>query len=291
MSVQDLISQEFSRNIGLVSEADQEKLLEARVAVAGAGGVGGIHLLTLARMGVGKFNIADLDEFERANISRQFGAFQSTVGRHKADVLAEMVRDINPEAEINIFAQGVSKENVRDFLSGCAVYVDSIDFFEFEIRRLLFNTARSLGIYAVTAAPLGFGATLQVFSPTGMSFDDYFGIKAEMSFEEKIASFAAGLAPQAFHAAYLDPTKIDFKKRKGPAVAPACTLCASLITTEVVKIITGKGRILPVPRYLQFDMRLMKWKKGHTLLGGKNPLHRLRSRMALKFFSQGIGGN
>ncbi|MDO3379686.1 ThiF family adenylyltransferase [Geoalkalibacter halelectricus] len=288
MSIENLISQEFSRNIGLVSEEDQAKLLKARVAVAGAGGVGGIHLLTLARMGVGNFNIADLDEFERANISRQFGAFQSTVGRHKAQVLAEMVRDINPEADVKIFSAGVSTENVRNFLSGCSVYVDSIDFFEFDIRRLLFNTARSLGIYSVTAAPLGFGATLQVFSPTGMSFDDYFGITDEMTYEEKIAGFAAGLAPQAFHGAYLDASKIDMKKRKGPAVAPACTLCASLITTEVVKILTGSGRIRPVPRYLQFDMRLQKWKKGHTWFGGKNPLHRLRSKIALKFFTSGM---
>lgn len=291
MSVQDLISQEFSRNIGLVSEEDQAKLLASRVAVAGAGGVGGIHLLTLARMGVGKFNIADLDAFERANISRQFGAFQSTLGRHKAEVLAEMVRDINPEAEVKIFSQGVTPDNVREFLSGCAVYVDSIDFFEFDIRRLLFNTARALGIYSVTAAPLGFGATLQVFSPTGMSFDDYFGISESMTYEEKIASFAAGLAPQAFHAAYLDSRKIDFKNRRGPAVAPSCTLCAALVTTETVKILTGKGHIRPVPRYLQFDMLLQKWKMGHTLLGGKNPLHRLRSKMALKFFTQAMRDN
>ncbi|KIH75851.1 Molybdopterin or thiamine biosynthesis adenylyltransferase [Geoalkalibacter ferrihydriticus] len=290
MSISKLISQEFSRNIGLVSETDQEKLLKARVAVAGAGGVGGIHLLTLARMGVGNFNIADLDDFERANISRQFGAFQSTVGRHKAQVMAEIVREINPEADLRIFPQGVTNENVEEFLADCQVYVDGIDFFEFEIRRLLFNTARAMGIYAVTAAPLGFGATLQVFSPTGMSFDDYFGISTGMTYEEKIASFAAGLAPQAFHAGYLDSTRIDIEKRKGPAVAPACTLCASLVTTEVVKIITGKGKLRPVPRYLQFDMRLQKWKKGYTLFGGKNPLHRLRSKAALKFFTKGTGG-
>ena len=288
MFVGDLISQEFSRNIGLVSEQDQAKLLKARAAVAGAGGVGGIHVLTLARMGVGQFNIADMDTFERANISRQFGAFHSTLGRHKAEVLAQMVRDINPHADIRIFAEGVNAQNVEEFLSGCSVYVDGIDFFEFDIRRLLFNTARAQGIYAVTAAPLGFGATLQVFSPQGMSFDEYFGILPGMSFEEKIASFAAGLAPKAFHARYLDSSKIDMARRKGPAVAPACTLCASLVTTEVVKIITGTGLIRPVPRYLQFDMRLQKWHRGHTLFGGKNPLHRLRRKIALRFFTQSM---
>ncbi|MGK2907461.1 MAG: ThiF family adenylyltransferase, partial [Desulfuromonadales bacterium] len=66
-TIEELISHEFSRNIGLISEAVQARLLATRVAVAGVGGVGGIHLLTLARLGVGKFTIADMDVYERAN--------------------------------------------------------------------------------------------------------------------------------------------------------------------------------------------------------------------------------
>lgn len=89
----------FSRNIGWVTEAEQQKLRESRVAIAGLGGVGGAHLLTLARLGVSKFNIADFDEFGLHNFNRQVGAFMSTVDRPKADVLAEMVLEINPEAE------------------------------------------------------------------------------------------------------------------------------------------------------------------------------------------------
>ena len=286
MSIENLISQEFSRNIGLVSEEDQAKLLKARVAVAGAGGVGGIHLLTLARMGVGNFNIADLDDFECANISRQFGAFQSTLGRHKAEVLAEMVRDINPEADIHVFPSGVTEENVEDFLSECNVYVDGIDFFEFDIRRLLFNTARARGIYAVTAAPLGFGATLQVFSPTGMSFDAYFGFRAGMTEVQKIAAFAVGLAPTAFHSRYMDFSKVDLRKKRGPAVAPGCTLSASLVATEVVKILTGKGKVRCVPHYLQIDMRLQKWKKCFLPFGGKNPILKIKRKIVEKKLSK-----
>ena len=91
MTIHDLISDEFSRKFGIISESEQEKLLSAKVSVVGAGGVGGLHILTLARLGVGKFQIADPDIFEAANVSRQFGASQKTFGRNKAKVLGEMV--------------------------------------------------------------------------------------------------------------------------------------------------------------------------------------------------------
>ena len=53
----------FSRNIGWLASFEQEILRHKRIAIAGLGGVGGIHLLTLCRLGIGKFNIADFDEF------------------------------------------------------------------------------------------------------------------------------------------------------------------------------------------------------------------------------------
>ena len=115
MNIEALIANEFSRNIGLLSEQEQEQLLLARVAVVGAGGVGGLHILTLARLGVGKFNIADPDTFEAANVSRQFGASNSTYGRNKAEVLAEMVQDINPGEDSSGLANLTVMDNLLYF--------------------------------------------------------------------------------------------------------------------------------------------------------------------------------
>ncbi|MFZ2293610.1 MAG: ThiF family adenylyltransferase, partial [Polaromonas sp.] len=67
----------FSRNIGWVTQAEQEKLKRSRIAIAGLGGVGGGHLLTLARLGISNFNIADFDDFDVHNLNRQAGAFMS----------------------------------------------------------------------------------------------------------------------------------------------------------------------------------------------------------------------
>ena len=249
--------------------------------MAGAGGVGGLHLLTLARLGVGRFTLADPDIFEAVNINRQYGAMQSTLGRSKVDVLAEMLRDINPAVELTVMREGIGPENVAKFFEGVDVYVDGIDFFEIAARRLVFQTARQRGIYAITAAPLGFGATLQVFSPTGMSFDEYCGISDSMSSIEQVAAFAAGLAPHPYHTRYLDFAYVNFSTGKGPAVSPACTLAASFVATEVVKIVTGKGRIKPVPHYLQVDLLLNKYTRGYLFLGGRNPFQILKRRLIL----------
>lgn len=282
MEREQFLSTAFSRNLGLIAEDEQQLLAKARIAVAGAGGVGGLHLLTLARLGIGNFRIADFDTFDAVNISRQFGAMISTIGKHKAEVIAAMVLDINPYAEVDVFPDGVTLENLDDFLADVQVYVDGIDFFEIEIRRAVFKRCRELGIYALTAAPLGFGATLQVFAPGGMSFDDYFGISDKLSYMEKIAAFAAGLAPRPYHIKYLDLSRVSMARKTGPAVAPACTLASSLVATETVKIITGKGVVHPVPHYIQFDMLRNKFKNGYLLWGGKNPMQILMRKMILK---------
>src|SRR5438309_9711646 len=97
----------FDRNIGWLTEWEQQALRGKRVAIAGMGGVGGVHLLTLARLGIGAFNLADFDKFDLANFNRQAGAFMDTVGRPKLDVMAEMALGIDPELRIERFPNGI----------------------------------------------------------------------------------------------------------------------------------------------------------------------------------------
>lgn len=63
----------FERNVGWLTEAEQLALRGMRIALAGMGGVGGVHMITLARLGVGAFNIADFDRFDVPNFNRQYG--------------------------------------------------------------------------------------------------------------------------------------------------------------------------------------------------------------------------
>lgn len=77
----------FARNIGWVTEAEQAALRGKRIAIAGVGGVGGVHLLSLARLGIGAFHVAEMDTFDLVNFNRQAGAMMSTLGRPKVDVM------------------------------------------------------------------------------------------------------------------------------------------------------------------------------------------------------------
>src|SRR5450830_1560758 len=120
-------AQAFARNIGWVTHDEQASLRGKRVAIAGGGGVGGVHLLTLARLGIGAFHITDFDTFDIANFNRQVGANMRTIGEPKVEVMAQMARDINPEADIKLFPEGINKDNLPAFLEGVDLYIDGLD--------------------------------------------------------------------------------------------------------------------------------------------------------------------
>ena len=272
----------YARNIGWVTTAEQQVLRRKRIAIAGLGGVGGAHLLTLARLGIGRFHIADFDTFDLANMNRQAGALMSTLGRSKAEVLAGMARDINPEVEIDVFDEGVTSANLDAFLEGVDLYVDGLDFFAFSARNDVFAACARKAIPASTAAPLGMGAALLTFAPGRMTFEEYFRWNG-CSEEEKAVRFLIGLSPAMLQRGYLvDRTAVSFSARQGPSTTMACELCAGLAATVALKILLGRGKVLFAPRGLHFDAYRNKlvrtWRPG----GNRNPLQRLALHIARK---------
>ncbi|KAB8044713.1 ThiF family adenylyltransferase [Janthinobacterium rivuli] len=265
----------FARNLGWVTQAEQDSLRGRRVAIAGMGGVGGVHLLTLARLGIGAFHIADFDTFDIANFNRQAGAMVSTLGQPKVAVLAQMARDINPELEIKQFTDGIHDSNLAEFFSGVDLYVDGLDFFAFPARQATFATCARLGIPAITAAPLGMGTAVLSFLPGGMTFEAYFGW-GDLPEEEKALRFLVGLAPAGLHAPYLvDPSAINLKERRGPSTIMGCQLCAGAAATEALKILLKRGKVMAAPHGMHFDAYRNKlvhtWRPG----GNRHPLQRL----------------
>lgn len=265
----------FSRNIGWLTESEQRTLRSKRVAIAGMGGVGGFHLLTLARLGVANFNIADLDTFELANFNRQAGAALSTLDRPKVDVLAETARDINPEISINPFPRGVDAANMEAFFQGVDVYVDGLDFFAFDTRAQVFEHCAERRIPAVTVAPLGMSGGLLNFLPGALPFEDYFQFTGRSELE-KAVHFLVGLAPALLHRHYLvDRSRVDLLSRRGPSTVIACQLCAGIAASETLKILLGRGKVWAAPHGIQFDGYRNKlahtWRPG----GNRNPLNRL----------------
>ncbi len=266
----------FSRNLGWTTPPEQMQLRQKRVAIAGAGGVGGAHLLTLARLGIGAFNIADLDTFELANFNRQSGAMMSTLQKPKVDVMAKMAIDINPELDIRLFSEGIGSSNVEDFLKDVDLYVDALDYFAFEARMAVFAACEKLGIPAITVAPLGMGAALVNFIPGKMTFEQYFGFENQ-SDENKAIRFLVGLAPKAVHRHYLVDTKyVDLKNQRGPSTPMAVQICAGIAGTEALKILLKRGKVWAAPHSLTYDAfynRLIHcWRPG----GHRNLLSKLQ---------------
>ncbi|MFZ6873575.1 ThiF family adenylyltransferase [Undibacterium sp. Di27W] len=278
--------QAFSRNLGWFTEVEQAQLRGKKVAIAGMGGVGGAHLLTLSRLGISAFHIADFDQFDLPNMNRQAGAMQSTLGQDKTLVMQAMAKDINPELQITVFPQGVGAGNMDAFLHGVDIYIDSLDFFVFDTRRAVFAACYRKGIPAVTAAPLGMGTAVLAFMPGKMSFDDYFQMQGQSEFEQGLR-FLLGLAPARLHMSYLvDPGRVRLDLKKGPSTIMACQLCAGVAATEATKILLGRGKVMCAPHGMHYDAYRQELKKTWLPGGNRNPLQKIKLAIARRILGQ-----
>ena len=278
----------FSRNIGWITRQEQDTLKSKCIAIAGLGGVGGSHLLTLVRLGVGKFNISDFDSFELPNFNRQAGASLSHLNQPKVDVLAEMALDINPNLAIKKFSTGVNTGNLSEFLTDVDVYVDGLDFFAFEAREAVFACCAKQNIPAITAAPIGMGAALLNFMPGQMTFEDYFQLQDKSEIDKSL-NFLIGLSPDMLQRGYLvDQTAVDFLNRKGPSTPMACEICAGFAATQALKVLLQRGKILAAPWGLQIDAYQNRLVKTWRPWGNRNPLQSLAIALARKQFMSKI---
>lgn len=267
--------QAFARNLGWITEAEQAHLKRSRVCIAGMGGVGGAYMLTLARLGIGAFSIADFDHFTLANFNRQVGAGVSSLRQPKVDVMLALARDINPELDVRVFPQGLDASNVDAFLADGNVYLDGLDFFALDIRARVFARCGQQGMAAVTVAPLGMGAALLNFVPGGMSFEGYFQL-AGHSAREQALRFLVGLSPAMLQMRYLvEPGRVDLATGKGPSTAIGVQLCAGIAATQVLKLLLRRGEVVAAPHGLHLDAfrnRLVRtWRPG----GNRHPLQRM----------------
>jgi molybdopterin/thiamine biosynthesis adenylyltransferase/nitroreductase len=271
------LEQALSRNLGVFSAAEQDRLMDCRVAIPGLGGVGGQHLITLSRTGIGRFSLAEFDTFEPVNTNRQYGARVSTFDRKKLQVMVEDALEINPYLEIRTFPEGVTPDNVDAFLDGVDLVADGMDFFNLEIRRLIFSRAREKSIPVITAGPLGFSAALLVFMPgQGKDFDTYFNIHDHLSPEDKLLRFFVGLAPRASQALYIDPAAISMAGKKGPSTGAGCLICSSVLAAEAVRVLLKKKGIRAAPHYFQYDPFARKFHTGYLPWGNRHPVQQFK---------------
>ncbi len=278
--------QAFDRNLGWLTSEEQTKLRHSCVAIAGLGGAGGYQAQALARLGVGRFKLADLDTFELSNINRQIGATVDTLGHSKVSVIRDMILAINPQAQVEVFEEGITTSSIDQFLNGAHLGLDGIDFFAQNTKLLFFRTCYRKKIPALTSCPLGFGASLIVFSPNGMKFEDYFDITENMSEKEKRITSTLGLSPIPLCFSYMDKKAIDLNGERASSVSPGLMLVASLSASEAVKILTGKRKVRYCPHVFQIDLLTQQVRKKYFPFGMKSPLQHLKRWFFLKLMNK-----
>ncbi|MFZ0090854.1 MAG: molybdopterin-synthase adenylyltransferase MoeB [Solirubrobacteraceae bacterium] len=155
----------YSRHLLLpeVGADGQQKLLDAKVLLLGAGGLGSPTALYLAAAGVGTLGIVDDDEVDLSNLQRQVIHSTDRIGVPKVDSAEQTITALNPDVNVQKYALRLGADNIMDILPDYDIVVDGLD--NFPTRYLLNDASVRLQIPVVSAAILGFEGQLSVFKP------------------------------------------------------------------------------------------------------------------------------
>ena len=123
--------QRYARHLSIpeVGVAGQQKLLNARVLLVGAGGLGSPCALYLAAAGVGRIGIVDFDRVDASNLQRQILHGTSQLGRNKTESAKQRLSDLNPDVDVRIYSEKLTSENIGSLLDGYQIVVDGCDDF------------------------------------------------------------------------------------------------------------------------------------------------------------------
>ena len=163
----------YIRNADSLSTAEQLKLAESRVAVVGAGGLGGQAIVLLARLGVGALVVVDCDQFDETNLNRQALCVGETLGEPKTRAAVEAVAAINPGVHVIPHQVRLTADVIDRVLAGSDVVVDGLD--NVPDRLLLQEAAGRLGIPMVHGALAGFEGRIMTVLPGDAGVKQLYG--------------------------------------------------------------------------------------------------------------------
>lgn len=253
----------LNRTLPFLTENGAETLKYKTVGVAGCGGVGGATAVTLARMGVGHFHLADPGVFDTPDINRQWGASTKTLGKKKIDIYREWIQDINPFATVEVWQEGIQEGTLETFLKDCDLLIDCLDLsVPPKTRGEMFERARRQGVFAISAPIFGFGTIVVGADPKGMPISPLVKL---LESSQAAASFPKILY-RFFMPEHLDLIAhwLDEKKTKVPSTAIAPLVAASVVATESLAAligdkIPGGRRPVSLPQIFLLDLFRMSY--------------------------------
>ena len=161
---------EFSRTELLIGKNNLETLRNKKVAVIGIGGVGSFVVEALTRSSIGKLILVDNDTISLTNMNRQLHATHKTLSKNKVDVMAERVKDINLECEVQTFNTFITEKNIPEIIQEVHYVVDAIDTVSSKIDLILYCKKNNINIISC----LGTGNKLD---PTMFKISDIYKTK------------------------------------------------------------------------------------------------------------------
>lgn len=220
------VPERYQRNIGTIGVEGQRKLLEGKVAVVGAGGLGGHIIELLSRQGVGFLKVIDGDAFAAHNLNRQILATEENLATNKAIAAAARAAAINSDVRVEAVPRMLTADNAATLLKGMDVVVDALD--SIAARLILSKTAERLAVPLVHGAIAGFTGQVTTVLPGDPGLEKLYKLTAG---SDKGVETILG----------------------NPAPTPA--LAASIQAQEVVKLLSGVGEVLS-GKLLYFDTEL-----------------------------------
>lgn len=153
----------YLRNHDALSLDEQEKLASKRVLIVGCGGLGGVVIECLARIGVGHMRVVDGDVFDESNLNRQLLSSRMNLGRPKTLAAQQRVMAVNPLVEVEAVQAELTSDNAPELLGNYDIAVDCLD--DIPSRLLLQQAAKEAGIPLVHAAIAGWRGQVAVVQP------------------------------------------------------------------------------------------------------------------------------
>ena len=217
------MKKQFSRNIPSLSREEQAQLMTRHVLVAGCGGLGGYVIEYLARLGIGKLTVVDLDSFEETNLNRQLLSTHDDLGRSKVFAAEARVKAVNPDTTVRPWPARLDAVTVDTAVAGKDLVIDALD--NPEDRLLLADACGRAGIPLVHGAVAGWLAQIMVVTPGSGSLHKLY--------ENNVVS----------------------QSKSTLVITPA--LCAAVEVGEAVKLLCGKSSELE-DRVLVIDLNTLE---------------------------------
>ncbi len=248
------------RPLKFFTRSELNKIRHTTIALAGFGGGGAIMAELLARWGIAKFRLLDMDRYETSNMNRQIFATANTLGRWKAEVAAQRIKEINPYVEIEmVICEKLNKENVERFIKGADIVIQATDTTSSSL--LFHRMAKNFGVplimghcFAVTAVKIHI---FDYRNPRQRDFDEPSSFQIVNNFTQKLFDVSKKSLAEVTNE---ELDQMDRDHPVTPTLNFITNMVGCLVVAETIKFIIGRGRSCRHPKEIYMDLFDLKMK-------------------------------